>query len=111
MLGFNLPWIFAHLIGDYLLQNDWMAKNKKQSHLICLLHIVTYMIPFLFVDINWLQFSLISLQHYIQDRTMFVAWFCKITNKFQSGPGIFWGHIIVDNIFHILWIAAVIHFL
>jgi hypothetical protein len=30
MIGLNLPWILAHLIGDYLLQNDWMAENKKK---------------------------------------------------------------------------------
>lgn len=29
LLGFNL--IVAHLVGDYILQNDYMAKNKKAS--------------------------------------------------------------------------------
>lgn len=24
-----MHWIFAHLIGDYIFQNDWMAMNKK----------------------------------------------------------------------------------
>ncbi len=42
-----MPWIFAHLIGDYLLQNDWMAARKKENSLVCLIHIVTYMLPFM----------------------------------------------------------------
>lgn len=28
-----MHWIFAHLIGDYLLQNDWMAKGKNWARL------------------------------------------------------------------------------
>ncbi len=34
-----MHWIYAHLIGDYLLQNDWMAKGKKQKSWICAIHI------------------------------------------------------------------------
>jgi len=110
MIGLNLPWILAHLIGDYLLQNDWMAGNKKKNSWICLVHIITYMIPFLLTDLNWLQLLLIAAQHYIQDRTHFVAWFCRVTNKFQMDFNKFWGHVIVDNVIHILWMAAVAHY-
>ena len=110
MIGFNLHWIYAHLIGDYLLQNDWMAGNKKKNSWICLVHIATYMIPFLLTDLNWLQLLLIAGQHYIQDRTHFVTWFCKITGKFQMDFNKFWGHVIVDNVIHILWMAAVSYY-
>ena len=30
--------IIGHLVGDYLLQNDWMALNKKASSLHCAVH-------------------------------------------------------------------------
>lgn len=105
-----MHWIYAHLIGDYLLQNDWMAGNKKNNSWICLVHIITYMIPFLLTDLNWIQLLLIVAQHYIQDRTHFVAWFCRVTNKFQMDFNKFWGHVIVDNVIHILWMAAVAHY-
>jgi len=65
MIGFTLPWIYAHLIGDYLIQNDWMALNKKKNSWICLVHVLTYMIPFLFTSINPLGLFLIAAQHYI----------------------------------------------
>ena len=47
-----MHFIYAHLIGDYLLQTDKMALNKKSSHLWCLLHVLSYMIPFIFTNIN-----------------------------------------------------------
>ena len=110
MIGFNLHWIYAHLIGDYLLQNDWMAENKKQNSLICLVHVITYMIPFVFTQLNWIQLLLIAIQHYIQDRTNLVAWFCKTTHKFQDDCSRFEGHVIVDNVIHILWMAMVANY-
>jgi|GEM_PF-5375984 hypothetical protein len=29
--GMNLPYVLAHLIGDFLLQNDWQAVGKKKN--------------------------------------------------------------------------------
>ena len=112
MLGFNLNWVMAHLIGDYIFQNDWMAINKKKSNMVCLIHIITYMIPFAFTEITPLQFILIGAQHYIQDRTTFVSWFCRVTGKFKAEEGskLPWGHFIVDNIFHAIWIMIVIYY-
>ena len=107
MLGLNLHWIYAHLIGDYLLQNDWMAGNKKKSDIACMVHIVTYMLPFIFTNLVWWQLLLIAGQHYTQDRTHFVTWFCRVTGKFQLDFNKFWGHVIVDNVIHILWMAVI----
>ncbi len=110
MIGFNLHWIYAHLIGDYLLQNDWMAENKKKNNLICLVHVITYMIPFIFTELNWIQLLLIAAQHYLQDRTEFVAWFCRISRKFQNNSNQTFGYVMVDNVFHILWMAMVVFY-
>ena len=51
--GLNI--IAAHLLGDYIIQNDWMAKGKKGGWWPLTVHIVTYMIPFVFLEISWLQ--------------------------------------------------------
>jgi hypothetical protein len=107
MIGLNLHWIYAHLIGDYLLQNDWMAVGKKKSHWINLIHVFTYMLPFLLTSMEWWQLLLIATQHYIQDKWGFINWFCRITGKFQRDVVKVWGHIIVDNVFHILWMYLV----
>lgn len=104
-----MHWIYAHLIGDYLLQNDWMALNKKNSTFHCLVHIVTYMIPFFFCGFNWWQLVLIAVQHFAIDRTNFVVWFMNVKgqDKFAGPPCAPWSIIVMDNILHILWIALV----
>jgi len=104
-----MHWIYAHLIGDYLIQNDWMAKEKKNSHFVCTVHILTYMVPFLFCQLTWWQFLLVAIQHWIQDRTHIVGWFMSKSGK-QSflkdmGP---WSAILTDNIIHILWMALIL---
>lgn len=105
-----MHWIFAHLIGDYLLQTDWMAQNKKKSNLACFVHVITYLLPFLFCDLAIWQLLLIGLQHYFQDRTNFIVWFMKFKKSegFTSHPMTPWSIIVTDNIVHILFIASVV---
>lgn len=119
-----IPYTLAHFIGDFLFQNDWMAVNKKKNSWICTVHVACYMLPFLLVDISWCQFSLIATQHWLQDRTNFVAWWCKTIGSFQKElrhHALFrnnqferilpWGHFIVDQIFHFIWMWVVITFI
>ena len=41
--------LVLHFIGDFLLQSDWMAKNKSKSLKALALHVSMYMIPFFYV--------------------------------------------------------------
>lgn len=104
-----MHWIYAHLIGDYLLQTDWMAFGKKQKSWICFVHVAAYMVPFLFCGFAWWQLAIIAGQHFAQDRTSFVMWMMKIkgSEKFATGPCSPWSIIVTDNIIHILTIAVV----
>jgi hypothetical protein len=104
-----MHWIYAHLIGDYLLQNDWMALGKKEKSRNCLVHVLIYMVPFLFTPLEVWQILAIGLQHYIQDRTQFVMWFMKVkgSEKFATGPCAPWSIIVTDNILHILFMALI----
>ena len=105
-----MHWIFAHLIGDYILQTDYMALGKKKSSAICCFHIAAYMLPFAFCGLVWWQLVLIAGQHFIQDRTNVIVWFMKIkgSGQFATGPCSPWSIIVTDNIVHILWVAAVV---
>lgn len=104
-----MHWIYAHLIGDYLIQTDWMASGKKQSSWICLVHVLTYLIPFLFTGLAWWQIALIGLQHFVQDRTNLVVWLMQVKGSavFAQPPFAPWSVILTDNILHILFMAAV----
>jgi hypothetical protein len=39
--------LMAHMVGDYVIQSDWMATQKTKSPLVALIHGLTYGIPFL----------------------------------------------------------------
>ncbi len=106
-----MHWLLAHFIGDYLIQNDWMQK-KKQSSFHCIVHVVTYMLPFSVCGLLWWQIAAIFFQHYMQDRTNFVVWFMRIkgSKKFTEPPFAPWSIFLIDNIIHILWIAAIVKF-
>jgi len=104
-----MNYVLAHLIGDYLIQNDWMALNKKKHDLHCAVHVIVYMIPFLWCNMHMWQLAAIAIQHYLLDRYQFVPWFMKWrgSEKFSTGPCWPWSQIVVDNVLHILWIAWV----
>lgn len=105
-----MHYVYAHLIGDYLLQNDWMANQKKKKIWPCLVHVIFYMLPFLLCQMQWWQLLAIGLQHYLQDRTNFVVWFMKIkgSKHFAEPPCAPWSIFLTDNIIHLLWIQIVI---
>lgn len=110
----NLPYILAHFIGDFILQNDWMAIGKKKKHYICTIHVILYMLPFLLTDLSYTQLILIAIQHWFQDRYQFISWWCKTMGSFQSelkSKTLPWGHFVVDQIFHFIWIWVVVEYI
>lgn len=46
--------LILHLLGDYVFQTDWMAKNKGRSSFAAGAHALAYSVPFLFLPI-WLN--------------------------------------------------------
>ena len=105
--------ILGHMIGDYLLQSDWMAINKKKKGITglipCLVHCLIWTISvyvFGFISTNSLLiFALLFLSHFVLDRTNFVKWYCNVT-KIMPNPSM-WKIIIVDNTLHLLMIYLI----
>lgn len=60
--------LICHLVGDYLLQSDWMANNKTRSSWACAVHAVTYSLPFLFITRSPVTLAIIAGSHFIIDR-------------------------------------------
>ena len=96
-----------HLIGDYLIQNDWMAKYKKElslkGEIACQVHCISYSLPFLCIGSAW-AVLVIYATHYLIDRSKFVMWFMKIMGKsdFAKPPCAPWSIFAVDNTFHLI---------
>lgn len=116
----------AHMVGDYLIQSDWMAQEKTRRWWPAVAHAVTYGIPFLLVTQSPLALAVIVGTHAVIDRyrlARHVVW-----AKNQVAPSAFrpphtatghgadrpdwlsvWLLIIADNVLHmIINVAAVV---
>lgn len=117
--------LLLHALGDYIIQNDWMALNKKKRGWLglfaCLLHCALYALPFLLI-VSPLQVALIFASHFVIDRWRIVDWFLAVRNgvfhikNFGFGEErphfiTVWLYIITDNIIHIAGNWAIIEFL
>lgn len=96
--------LIAHLMGDYLLQNDWMAQNKKKATLPCLVHVAIYTLA-VFLMTAWPLWALAAVAgtHFFQDRTdvvrrMMIA-FGQRKFATEMAP---WSIILVDNTWHLM---------
>lgn len=105
--------IIGHLCGDFLLQSDYIAKNKKRSSAICGLHCLIWTSNVcLFANLGWLSFLFLFVTHYIQDRGTLVSHYMDFVGQggfrktFPEGLGP-WSVIVVDNVLHLLaiWVA------
>ena len=117
---FTVDQLIAHGVGDYLLQSEWMAREKSKRSLAALVHSVTYLLPFLFLTQNPYTLAVIGGTHFVIDRwylARHVAWLknrpwpgsrpwseCSATGfdpdtpRWKSG----WLVVIIDNLMHIL---------
>ena len=60
--------LILHLIGDYLLQSDWMALNKTKCSKAAAAHAITYSLPFLILEPSLTAFLVICITHFFIDR-------------------------------------------
>lgn len=116
--------IIGHLVGDYLLQNDWMALKKKKASLPCIVHCLLWTLSVMFFaewygwrDIGWASerywfdwrvFGFLFITHFIQDRTQIIKHWMRFNGQssFALPPLGPWSVIVVDNVWHIVAIWA-----
>lgn len=118
-LSLIIGFIF-HLIGDYLLQNDWMARNKTKDSVAAMLHAAVYSLLFRLLVPKWYWMA-IFISHFFIDRYRLAEYWIKLVNwnwrsknhgypedkpKYMS----VWLLIIIDNVFHIIVNSACIYF-
>jgi hypothetical protein len=105
----------GHMVGDYILQTDWMAENKKSKTLPCLVHSIIWASSVVLFSgwLNWLPFLALLTLHFIQDRTYLVRNWMRLMGQehFATGDYAPWSLVIVDNTFHLLQIFLIWKFL
>lgn len=100
--------LVGHLTADYLLQNGWMALNKKQRSFPCVVHCAIWT-ACVCLFAGWsspVVIAVLFVSHFIQDRTQIIAWYMDHVGQysFRTGPCAPWSAIVVDNVWHILTI-------
>ena len=112
--------LVCHLVGDYILQSDWMVREKGRNSLACAVHCVFYTLPFVLLTTNPVTLAVIGVSHFFIDRwrlARYVIWLknapwpgaapwadCKKTGYPPETPVWLssWLFIIVDNTLHVL---------
>lgn len=121
--------ILAHLVGDYVLQSDWMANEKRKKTVAAVIHGFTYTLPFLFLTMNSRAILFIFLTHVLIDRfglARYVVWMknrpypgslpwkdCTGTGYPPDRPPFLavWLLIIADNTLHLICNGAALKWL
>ena len=112
--------LVAHLVGDYILQSDWMVREKGRNSLACAVHCVFYTLPFLLLTTNPTTLAVIAGSHFVIDRwrvARYLIWLknapwpgalpwreCRKTGYPPETPVWLssWLFIIVDNTLHVI---------
>ena len=73
-----------HFVGDYLLQNDWMAAEKTKNNGVALVHAGIYSMPFFLLAPSfwWL---LIFGTHFFIDRYRLAQYWIRLVNRKWDG--------------------------
>jgi Protein of unknown function (DUF3307) len=123
--------LLAHLVGDYLLQSDWMASEKTKRWWPAVAHAVTYGLPFLLATQSVLALAVIVGTHAVIDHyrlARHIVWLknqvapaafrskwadCKATGYTPDKPAwmAVWLMIIADNTIHLMINSAAIAWL
>ena len=111
--------LILHLLGDFVIQNDWMANNKTRRSWPAFCHVVVYGIPFLLIG-SWPAVAVICLTHFLIDRFRLVRYLvwtknwaspvrypwaeCRVTGFHKSTPDWLatWLMIIADATLHLI---------
>lgn len=115
--------IICHLVGDYLLQSDWMATEKTKQSLAAACHALVYSVSFLFLRPSVAAMVFIIGTHFVIDRwrlARYIVWAknylaprramtppfneCKATGYPPNRPDwlVVWLLIIADNTLHLI---------
>lgn len=68
--------LLAHIVGDYLLQSDWMAREKTRRSVAAAVHALVYSVPFLFLGPSPLAWLAIAWTHFVIDCWRLARYLC-----------------------------------
>lgn len=110
--------LMAHAVGDYIVQNHWMAVEKTKGNLPAAVHAASYALPFLKLTRSPWKLAVIGGTHFVIDRwrlARHVVWAKNQLAPVEHRPGhtatgfpestpdylAVWLMIITDNLIHV----------
>ena len=110
MDGFLL--LLGHMLGDYVLQNDWQAKSKTTSSVHCAVHCTLYTLAVWACSFWWMPWwglAVCWLAHFPVDRFRLARRWMSLVGQeaFATGPFSPWSIIVVDNVGHLVVLALI----
>jgi hypothetical protein len=121
--------LLLHVVGDYVIQSDWMATEKTKRSVAAVVHAVTYALPFLLLTRSVLALAVVAGTHFVIDRWRLARYVCWAKNwpwpgrrpwSECSGTGFpadkpawltTWLMIVVDNTMHVAINGAALRWL
>ena len=108
--------LLLHLFGDYVVQNNWMAKWKVRRSWPCFVHALTYSIPFALLTTSLPALAMIFGTHFLIDRwslaKYLMTWKGALPNSvYTYEDGVAWPvyignqffvYVAADNTFHLI---------
>ena len=96
----------AHLVGDWILQNDWMARNKMSlRHPAAWTHAGIHAVCLGFA-LGWQAGLVLGIVHLLIDTRVPVVWWIRVFKKSGQAPEARSIAIWLDQTLHIVSIAA-----
>lgn len=97
--------LLAHLSGDWILQNDWMAVNKSRlTHPAAWVHGAIHGI-LLGLILGWLGGLVLGIVHMLIDTRIPLLWWQRVFRQSTEGPPGYHTQIWADQVLHLLTIA------
>ncbi len=101
--------LIAHLIADWLLQNDWMASNKMNlAHPAAWIHSSIHAVA-LSLALGWQAGLVLGFIHLLIDTRIPLQWWQRTFRQTSEGPAALHVAIWGDQVLHIafigLWVA------
>ena len=105
--------VLAHMVGDYLIQSNWMANEKTKNTIAALVHATTYSAVFLLFHPSVLAMAVIVGTHFLVDRFRLARvvtwikngpWHPRTATGYPDGTPPWmavWLLIIADNVLHV----------
>jgi len=97
--------LLAHLVADWLLQNDWMAQNKgKLTHPASWTHAAIHLVA-LSLALGWQAGLVLSFTHLLIDTRVPMQQWQRLIKQTRQGPAALHVAIWGDQVLHIVTIA------